>query len=60
MSRKQRSPKRAASAAARVARQKRSAWRRDRIRGLSAAERIERQFNNAGIARHVRDERNPV
>lgn len=60
MSRKQRSPKRAAAAAARVARQKRSAWRRDRIRGLSAAERIDRQFNNAGTPRQSGTERSPV
>jgi hypothetical protein len=60
VSRRHTSPKRLARKAMRQARRQQVAWRRERDRGLSAAGRIERQFSDAGVARHARDRKEPV
>jgi hypothetical protein len=54
VSKKHSSPKRITRKAARQARRQQLAWQRDRDRGLSAADRVTRQFNHAGTARHER------
>jgi hypothetical protein len=60
MSKKHSSPKRLARKAMRQARRQQLAWRRERDRGLSAADRVTREFNIAGTARYERDWKEPV